>query len=77
MLQEILLVLDGTTGLNMLAQAREFNDVNISEALVLAQSFAFRSTVSLYLICSCLSRHNTCYAPFIGRGNNWLDIDKT
>lgn len=26
-LQEILLVLDGTTGLNMLQQAREFNDV--------------------------------------------------
>lgn len=26
--QEILLVLDGTTGLNMLPQAREFNDVN-------------------------------------------------
>jgi signal recognition particle GTPase len=28
-LQEILLVLDGTTGLNMLQQAREFNDVII------------------------------------------------
>lgn len=27
-LQEILLVLDGTTGLNMLPQAREFNEVN-------------------------------------------------
>lgn len=26
-LQEILLVLDGTTGLNMLPQAREFNEV--------------------------------------------------
>ena len=26
-LQEVLLVLDGTTGLNMLQQAREFNDV--------------------------------------------------
>ena len=29
MLQEILLVLDGTTGLNMLPQAREFNEVTL------------------------------------------------
>jgi hypothetical protein len=28
--QEVLLVLDGTTGLNMLPQAREFNQVNLS-----------------------------------------------
>lgn len=28
--QEILLVLDGTTGLNMLPQAREFNEVTLS-----------------------------------------------
>jgi signal recognition particle GTPase len=28
LLQEVLLVLDGTTGLNMLQQAREFNDVS-------------------------------------------------
>lgn len=28
-LKEILLVLDGTTGLNMLPQAREFNEVKL------------------------------------------------
>lgn len=28
--KEILLVLDGTTGLNMLPQAREFNEVKLS-----------------------------------------------
>jgi hypothetical protein len=32
LLQEVLLVLDGTTGLNMLQQAREFNDVSATRS---------------------------------------------
>lgn len=33
--QEILLVLDGTTGLNMLPQAREFNEVSVLVSIFL------------------------------------------
>ncbi|KAF0893652.1 hypothetical protein E2562_028060 [Oryza meyeriana var. granulata] len=36
---EILLVLDGTTGLNMLQQAREFNDVSVVDELGIPVKF--------------------------------------
>ena len=41
--QEILLVLDGTTGLNMLPQAREFNEV-------LSPIFGFRISIFGHLL---------------------------
>jgi hypothetical protein len=45
-LQEVLLVLDGTTGLNMLQQAREFNDVTMPSAFVLNSSVYFYMLVT-------------------------------
>ncbi|KAI3703209.1 hypothetical protein L1987_73120 [Smallanthus sonchifolius] len=39
MLQEILLVLDGTTGLNMLQKAREFNEVSVVDELGIPVKF--------------------------------------
>lgn len=38
-LQEILQVLDGTTGLNMLPQAREFNDVIFLHLFIYIQTY--------------------------------------
>lgn len=66
-LQEILLVLDGTTGLNMLPQAREFNEViSLSFAPLSNMLFCHYSLVMFELA-----------TIMTGCWNNWFDFDKT
>ncbi len=56
--QEVLLVLDGTTGLNMLPQAREFNQVNLSSNCTLDDDLEhFLITSNHYLMVQRLNVH--------------------
>lgn len=85
-MQEILQVLDGTTGLNMLPQAREFNEVmflSFTSWIILLLS-EHRLLIDSISLCN-LFLHNKFVSVLIlyiinivtDCWDNWFDIDKT
>lgn len=71
--QEILLVLDGTTGLNMLPQAREFNEVKmlafILSLVATIDCFVFAQLIAfLFVILSYKGAHDALHGRLMNMG---------